>query len=63
MESVGISVLKSDFSIQQAFGKETQPNNLPAKYLEEFHEAPAIIERKKNNCVAFSSCVTPVCIV
>ena len=43
VESVGISVWWSDFSILQAFCKETQPNNLLPKYLEQFHEAPAII--------------------
>ena len=43
VESVGISVWWSDFSILQAFCKETQPDNLLAKYLEQFHEAPAII--------------------
>ena len=45
-ESVGISVWWSDFSIQQAFCKEIQPDDLPAKYIdckEEFHEAPAIL--------------------
>ena len=43
MESVGISVWLSDFNILQAFCKETQPDDLHAKYLEQFHEAPANI--------------------
>ena len=46
VESVGISVWWSDFSILQALCKETQPDNLlatVAKYLEQFHEAPANI--------------------
>ena len=44
VESVGTSVWWSDFSILQAFCKETQPDNhLLAKCLEQFHEAPAII--------------------
>ena len=51
MESVGISVWWSDFSIFQAFCKETQPDNLLAKYLEQFHEAPAIIYCKKGQDV------------
>ena len=43
VESVGISVWWSDFSILQASCKETQPDNLLAKCLEQLHEAPAII--------------------
>ena len=34
VESVGISVWWSDFSILQGLCKEIQPDNLPAKYLE-----------------------------
>ena len=33
LESVGISVWWSDFSLQQVFCKETRPDNLPAKYV------------------------------
>ena len=33
VESIGISVWWSDFSILQAFCKETQPDNLVAKYI------------------------------
>ena len=46
LESVGISVWWSEFSLQQVFCKETRPDNLPAKYVdcnERFDEAPAII--------------------
>ena len=43
VETVGISVWWSDFSILRAFCKETQPYNLLAKNLEQFHEAPANI--------------------
>ena len=42
VESVGTSVWWSDFSILQAFCNETQPDNLLAKCLEHFHEAPAV---------------------
>ena len=56
-----ISVWWSDFRLLQDVSKETQPGDLPAKYLEEFHEAPAIIERKKKKEKMWPySCVTPV---
>ena len=64
MERVGISVRGSDFSILQAFCKEIQPGNLLAKYLKQFHEAPANIQckkkkKKKNNPVMVRPYIIP----